>query len=73
MLFHDDNIRIWLNGQEVFQRDGWSTQYQAFNVTEALRPHLKQGKNTLAVHLKQDKGGQFFDMALLTGKVVSTQ
>ena len=73
VLFHDDNIRIWLNGQEVFQRDGWSTQYQAFNVTEALRPHLKQGKNTLAVHLKQDKGGQFFDMALLTGKVVSTQ
>ncbi len=68
LLFHDDVIRITLNGQELFKREGWTTQYQAFDVTEALGPLLKSGKNTLAVQVTQDHGGQFFDMALLTAK-----
>lgn len=66
VLFHDEAIRITLNGEEVFKRDGFTTQYQAFNVSDALRPHLKPGKNTLAVQVSQREGGQFFDMALLT-------
>jgi hypothetical protein len=67
VIFHDDTTQLWLNGESIWKREGWTTKYQAFDITEALRKHLKPGTNILAAHVTQDRGGQFFDMALLIG------
>lgn len=70
VAFHDDATQIWLNGEKLWQRDGWTTTYSAFEIAATLRQQLKAGSNTLAVKVSQDRGGQFFDMALLTGSFV---
>lgn len=67
IIFHDDDTELWLNGEPLWEAKGWTTQYQAVDVTERVGKLLKPGKNVLAAHVHQDKGGQFFDMALLTG------
>lgn len=67
ILFHDDDCEIWLNGTRLLQKTGWVTEYRAHEISADLRGKLKPGKNTLAVHVKQNRGGQFFDLALLTG------
>jgi hypothetical protein len=66
VLEHDDNATIWLNGEKAMEVGRWNNRYEAFDAS-AMLPLLKKGKNTLAVHLYQDVGGQYFDMALLGG------
>ncbi len=71
VLHHDDDTVVHLNGKRIWQRPRWNDGYEAFDVTEAVRDALLPGKNTLTVHVHQDKGGQYFDMAFLIGKAVA--
>jgi len=65
VIFHDEDTEVYVNGQLVWQRGGYTTSYEAFGVTEALRKALRKGSNLLAVHTHQTVGGQFIDLALL--------
>lgn len=68
ILHHDDDTEIVVNGKPVWQRDRWNDGYERFDVTGALRSALKPGQNVIAVHVHQNSGGQYLDLALLTGK-----
>ncbi|MBI1317757.1 MAG: beta-galactosidase [Candidatus Hydrogenedens sp.] len=68
VIFHDDDTDLYLNGKPLWSRDKWCVRYESFDVTEAVRAALTPGTNTLAAHVHQDAGGQFFDMALLLAK-----
>jgi hypothetical protein len=65
VIFHDEDTEVYANGQLIWKRGGYTTAYEAFNVTEALRKVLRKGRNILAVHTHQTVGGQFIDLALL--------
>lgn len=65
VVFYDEDTEVYLNGQLIWKRGGFSTRYEMFEVTEAVRKALKAGTNTLAVHTRQTAGGQFVDVALL--------
>jgi hypothetical protein len=65
VIFHDEDTEVYVNGQQIWKRSGYTTGYEAFDVTEALRKALRKGGNTLAVHTHQTTGGQFIDLALL--------
>lgn len=65
VIFHDETTEIYVNGKRVWQRGGFNTAYEAFEVTAALKQALRPGQNTLAVHTHQTGGGQFIDLALL--------
>jgi hypothetical protein len=65
VIFYDEDTEIYLNSQQVWKRTGYTTSYDTFAVTEALRKVLKKGNNTLAVHTHETAGGQFIDLALL--------
>lgn len=65
VMHHDNRVEIFLNGKPLFERGGWNDRYDLFLVTEAFRNLAIAGTNVLAVHIHQDGGGQFFDMALL--------
>ena len=65
VIFYDEDTEIYVNGRLIWKREGFSTAYDAFAVTEKLRGALKKGGNTLAVHTHQTAGGQFIDLALL--------
>jgi hypothetical protein len=65
VIFHDEITEVYVNGQKVWERGGYNTSYEIFNITEALKQALKRGRNSLAVHTHQTVGGQFIDLALL--------
>jgi len=65
VIFHDEDTEVYVNGQIIWKRGGYTTSYEAFDVTEALRKALRKGRNILAVHTHQTVGGQFIDLALL--------
>lgn len=66
-LHHDDDVTIWLNGQQVFHRKGYITAYRTFQLDEKALEALVVGRNVLAVHCKQDFGGRYVDVGLRTG------
>jgi hypothetical protein len=64
-VFHDDEAEIYVNGQLLTKLDKWATEYVPVTVDERGRSLFKEGKNHIAIHVHQDKGGQFFDLGLL--------
>ena len=66
VIFYDEDTDVYLNEQLIWKRTGYTTAYQAFDVTDELRKALRKGPNILAVHTHQTAGGQFIDLALLS-------
>lgn len=69
VMHHDEDVEIFLNGKKICAQERWNDRYEAFDVTQALKAALADGKNIIAVHVRQTSGGQFFDMALLAGSI----
>src|SRR5262249_9485864 len=65
VLHHDNEVELYLNGAPLFSRGRWNDAYEPFDVGERLHALLKKGATTLAVHVHQDEGGQYFDAAIL--------
>lgn len=64
-IHYDDDTQVYINGECVWQATGWSDGYIGINVASTVKKALKPGKNVIAVHCRQDWGGQFIDLALL--------
>lgn len=65
-LRHDDDVEIYLNGEEVFKcgpcyRGG----YDNVAVADAVKSKLKQGRNVLAFHCTNTGGPGFIDVGLV--------
>lgn len=66
LVTHYDNTTVvFVNGKQIWQRDGWNDDYEGFDITAELREALTPGINTIAIHCHQDAGGQFIDAAIL--------
>jgi hypothetical protein len=65
VIFHDEYTEVYVNGQLIWKRGGYTTAYEAFGVKDALQKAMRKGRNILAVHTHQTVGGQFIDLALL--------
>ncbi len=65
VIFYDEDTEIYLNGHRIFEIRGFVNSYTMLDVTQAAKPWIKQGLNTLAVHTRQTGGGQYIDLALL--------
>jgi hypothetical protein len=61
-LFHDDDVEVFINGQRVVNKRGWTDDY----ILLALKDggNLQAGENTLAIHCKNTAGGTFLDAGL---------
>jgi len=60
-LRHDDNIEVYLNGEEVFNTMGWNDSFELIKIKSAL----KKGMNLLAIHCANTAGGAWLDAGLL--------
>ena len=65
VIHYDNDTEVYLNGQLLWQGEGWNDGYAGFDVSEAFRKQARPGANTLAVHCTQHTGGQFIDLAVL--------
>jgi hypothetical protein len=63
-IHHDEDVVLYLNGQMLLQRRGYSTSYIDLS-SKRLRELLQPGTNILAVHCRQTGGGQYIDVGIL--------
>ena len=64
-IYHDDDARVYLNGELIAEVPGANSNYAFVPFTAAARGLLRSGTNTLAVHVHQNRGGQFIDMGIV--------
>lgn len=74
---HDDNMVVYVNGQEVINIEGWTqtpnnctweTAYDEFVIPASA---FRAGKNVLAIYMQQNWGGSYFDCDLRVKKTVA--
>ncbi len=61
-MFHDEDARVFINGQPVAGAKGYVTGYSHFPVNGGNV--LKPGHNVIAIHCRQTQGGQFIDAGI---------
>ena len=64
-VFHDDDAEVYLNGTLVATLPGANNGFQFVPLTGPARAALHAGKNEIAVHAHQVRGGQFIDAGLV--------
>jgi hypothetical protein len=67
-LHHDDDAEVYINGVLAARATGFTTDYGPVPLTAAGRKALQPGKNVIAIHCHQEKGGQFIDAGLVVVK-----
>jgi hypothetical protein len=64
-VHHDDDVQIYVNGILAVQSTGWTTCYDAVPLSKLAKAGLKAGKNLIAIHCRQNGGGQYVDVGLV--------
>ena len=64
-VFHDDDTRVYLNGVQVAELPGANAGFAYVPLTGPARAALHAGRNVIAVHTHQTRGGQFIDVGLV--------
>lgn len=74
---HDDNMVVYVNGQEVINKEGWcetpygstfANTHESFSIPASA---FHRGKNVIAVYMQQNFGGAYFDCELVTTGVTA--
>ena len=63
-VHHDEDAEVYLNGELVARFDGYTTAYVMVPLEPRAVAALKAGVNTIAVHVHQTRGGQYFDIGI---------
>jgi mono/diheme cytochrome c family protein/cytochrome c553 len=62
-IHHDEDVTVYLNGNLIYQAEGYTTDYQFVPLDPAaLQLFRPLQKNVVAVHCKQSVGGQYVDV-----------
>jgi hypothetical protein len=64
-VFHDDDTRIYVNGQLAAELPGANASYAYVPLAAAAKGAFRPGRNTIAVHTRQTRGGQFIDVGIV--------
>lgn len=64
-LLHDDNVEVYLNGELIYSKIGWTGKYLYLPLDQALSGKLQQGENLLAIHVENTAGGASLDAGLM--------
>jgi hypothetical protein len=68
--FHDDDLEIFVNGEPLLTRSGYTTEYEDLALAPDQTSLFRPGKNVIAIHCLNVTGPQFVDIGLtaeLTG------
>ena len=66
-IMHDDDVEVYLNGEKIYDCQCFVGKFIYLPVDNKL---LKKGQNILAIHVKNNTGGQFIDAGLAYEKPV---
>lgn len=65
LISHDDAVEVFLNGERIYEDENFLLDYTQKDISLEGLKVLKTGKNTLAVHCRNDRGGAFIDVGLV--------
>src|SRR5690349_4337365 len=54
-LRHDDNIKVYINGEKIYDVTGWTGKFIYIPITN--NKILKKGRNVMAIHIENTAGG----------------
>ncbi len=63
-IYHDEDTEVFLNGEKIVNLPGHIAAYTDLPLEANAAKLAKPGRNVLAVHTKQSKGGQYIDAGL---------
>ena len=63
-LHHDDNVEVYLNGEKIYTCDCYNGRLENFPLEDGVKSKLKKGKNVLAIHCANTRGGAWLDAGL---------
>jgi hypothetical protein len=64
-VHHDEDAEVYINGLLAAKTTGYSTAYDAVPLLPAGRSAIHAGRNVVAVHCHQTKGGQYIDVGFV--------
>jgi hypothetical protein len=64
-VFHDDDVQVYVNGVLAAELPGANAGFAYVPLSDAAKAALRGGKNALAVHAHQVRGGQFIDVGIV--------
>ena len=64
-MHHDEDVEIYLNGVPAAKANGHTVAYGMLPISAEAAATIVDGKNVLAVHCHQTRGGQFIDVGLV--------
>jgi hypothetical protein len=67
-IHHDEDAEVYINGVLACKVAGFVAEYQETDMTPDSQAALKPGKNIIAVHCHQTKGGQYIDVGIVDVK-----
>lgn len=65
-MHHDEDADVYINGILALTVNGYTTDYEEFQLTPAGKTALKPGKNLIAVRCRQTAGGQYIDLGFVS-------
>jgi len=64
-MHHDEDAEVFLNGVQVAREPRWTTGYVELPLASTAVGALRNGRNVLAIHCRQNNGGQYVDAGLV--------
>ena len=64
-LHHDEDAEIYLNGVEAARLPRWTSGYVDLPISTEAAQTLRAGRNVMAIHCRQNSGGQYIDAGLI--------
>ncbi|MEI8281218.1 MAG: sugar-binding domain-containing protein [Armatimonadota bacterium] len=68
LIFHDDDVEVYINGVLAVSRKNWTTGFIVCDISPEARKALKKGRNVIAMHCNSTKGGQHLDVGIVAIK-----
>ena len=63
-FFHDDDCEIYVNGQQVFAKKGYTVDYEDVTLAPEQAAFFVPGRNLIAAHCWNERGPQYFDVGI---------
>ena len=64
-LYHDDNVEVYLNGDKIYSKVGWTNDFELIPLSDNIKAKLKLGDNILAIHCANTAGAGWLDAGLV--------